>query len=173
MQERVQRTERDDVTALFSSIGSGQRAEVFATYQPTLSLEGQADRGAVLFKKTCSTCHKHRDIGNDLGPRLANLKNKSPEALLTAILDPNQAVEDKYRGYIVLTSDGRTVNGLLESETASSITLVEPNGKEHVLLRIDIDEMTSTGKSFMPEGLENDLSPQDLADVISFVASEQ
>lgn len=173
VQDQARRSQRDDVEALFRSVGSGQRAEVIATYQPTLTLEGQVERGADVFKKVCSTCHKHRDIGNDLGPRLANLKNKTPEALLTAILDPNQAVEDKYRAYVVVTSDGRTVNGLLKSETASSITLVEPNGKEHVLLRIDIEEMASTGKSFMPEGLEKDLSPQVLADVISFVASEE
>ncbi len=173
LQTFLHKHRRNSAQELFASTESAHRGEVVATFQSVLSLEGQAEQGAVLFKKVCSNCHKHRGIGNDLGPQLGNLKNKSGDALLTAILDPNQAVEHKFRGFVVATSDGRVVNGLLKSETASSITLIEPSGKEHVLLRIDIEEMKSTGKSFMPEGLEKDLTPQDIADVIAFVASEK
>ncbi|MEZ6145359.1 MAG: neutral/alkaline non-lysosomal ceramidase N-terminal domain-containing protein [Planctomycetaceae bacterium] len=158
---------------LFASTESSRRSEVITAFQEVPAHEGNVERGALIFKKVCSNCHKHAGIGNDLGPQLANLKNKSADALLTAILDPNQAVEHKFRGFTVVTSDGRVVNGLLKSETASSLTLVEPSGKEHVLLRIDIEEMQNTGKSFMPEGLEKDLTPQDLADVIAFVAGAQ
>ena len=57
------------------------------------------------------------------------------------------------------------------SETSTNITLVGPDGKQHQLLRNELDELTSTGKSMMPEGLEKDLSPQDLADIIEFVAA--
>ncbi|MGE0377356.1 MAG: hypothetical protein AB7Q45_18245, partial [Planctomycetaceae bacterium] len=85
----------------------------------------------------------------------------------------NRAVEQKFRGYVIATRDGRTVSGLIRSETAGSLTLVEPNGKEHVILRIDIEEMTDTGKSFMPEGLEKDLNPQEFADILAFVAREE
>ncbi len=172
LETHLRRTGRESAESLFATTDSAQRGEVVAAYQSAIQLKGRMEQGAVLFKKLCSTCHKHGEIGNDLGPQLANLKNKSADALLTALLDPNQAVEYKFRGYVVATSDGRVVNGLLKTETASSITLVEPNGKEHVLLRIDIEEMTSTGKSFMPVGLEKDLTAQDLADVIAFVASE-
>ena len=42
-----------------------------------------------------------------------------------------------------------------------------------VLLRADLDELQSTGKSLMPEGLEKDLSKQDLADVMAYVRSRE
>ncbi|MBX3439263.1 MAG: c-type cytochrome, partial [Planctomycetaceae bacterium] len=169
LQLHLRDTGRESLHHIFDDAQAVDRAEVVAAYQSVHGLQGHAEQGAAAFKKVCSTCHKHQGIGNDLGPQLANLQNKSVDALLTAILDPNRAVEQKYRGYVIATSDGRTVNGLIKSETASSILLVEPSGKEHTILRIDIEEMTDTGKSFMPEGLEKDLTPQDIADLIAFV----
>ena len=123
-------------------------------------MAGDAERGAVVFKKICSACHQHGGMGKDLGPQLSNLQNKSADALLTAILDPNRAVEQKFAGYVVVTGDGRALSGLIKSETGGSLTLAEPNGTEHVILRIDVEQMQATGKSFMPEGLEKDLSPR-------------
>ncbi len=172
-QLHLRNTGRESAHRLFYAATSGDRAEAVASFQSVSALPGNAEKGAALFKKVCSTCHKHGGIGNDLGPQLANLKNKSTDALLLALLDPNRAVELKFRGYVVVTRDGRIVSGLIKSETASSITLVEPNGKEHVILRIDLDEMTDTGKSFMPEGLEKDLSPQNMADIFAFVTREK
>ncbi|MGE4002130.1 MAG: neutral/alkaline non-lysosomal ceramidase N-terminal domain-containing protein [Planctomycetaceae bacterium] len=159
--------------SLFNTADALDRAAVVAAYQHVAELQGHADQGAALFKKVCSSCHKHGGIGNDLGPKLSNLKDKSTDALLIALFDPNRAVEQKFRGYVIATRDGRTVSGLIRSETAGSLTLVEPNGKEHVILRIDIEEMTDTGKSFMPEGLEKDLNPQEFADILAFVAREE
>ncbi len=173
LQLHLRNTGRESAHHLFEAANSGDRAEVVTSFQSVSALPGNAEQGAALFKKVCSTCHKHAGIGNDLGPRLANLQNKSVDALLLAMLDPNRAVEQKYRGYVVVTRDGRIVNGLIKSETASSITLAEPNGKEHVILRIDLDEMTDTGKSFMPEGLEKDLTPQNMADIFAFVTREE
>src|SRR5690606_17574673 len=67
--------------------------------------------------------------------------------------------------------DGRVFSGMLVSETANSITLANAEGKEVSLLRAEIEEIRCSNKTFMPEGLEKDLTPQDLADVITFVAS--
>jgi hypothetical protein len=60
-------------------------------------------------------------------------------------------------------------NGVLAAETGNSITMREQDGKDEVILRTDLDEFQGTGKSLMPEGLEKDLSRQDLADVIAYV----
>jgi putative heme-binding domain-containing protein len=160
---------REAAARLYGAESQSDRAEVVAAFDGVRDLAGDPNRGAEVFKKVCSACHQHGGIGKDLAPQLSNLTNKSTDALLTAILDPNRAVEQKYQGYIVLTSSGRLLSGLIKSETGGSITLAEPNGTEHVILRIDIDHLEATGKSFMPEGLERDLSQQDLADVISFV----
>ena len=108
-------------------------------------------------------------IGTAVGPNLAALTDKSPKALLTAILDPNRAVEAKYISYTVLTDDGLTHSGMIQSETGNTITLFGSDGKSKPILRSHIDEMISTRKSLMPEGLERDVSAAELASVIAFV----
>jgi hypothetical protein len=89
--------------------------------------------------------------------------------LVTAILDPNRAVEARYISYVAATKKGLIVTGILTSETSTSITLTANDGKQHQLLRNEIDELSSTGQSMMPEGLEKDLTPQDIADIIEHV----
>ncbi|MCP4510688.1 MAG: c-type cytochrome [Fuerstiella sp.] len=123
----------------------------------------------MLFKKLCINCHKVRDEGHEVGPNLASITNKATDAMLTSILDPNVAVESKYFSYVVVTKNGRSFNGLLASETGTSITLLAAEGKRQSILRSDIDELQASTKSLMPDGLEKDLKPQDLADVIRFV----
>ena len=160
---------RDAAAKLFGAATENDRAEVLSAYAEVLALNGNVQNGAAIFKKACSSCHQHGGVGKDLAPRLATVRNKSVDAFLTAILDPNQAVEQKYQGYVVVTGDGRVRSGLVKTETGGSLTLAEPTGQEHEILRIDIEEMQATGKSFMPEGLEKDLSPQAVADVIAFI----
>ena len=50
-----------------------------------------------------------------------------------------------------------------------SITLLAAEGKQQVILRTDLEELVSSNKSAMPDGLEKDLQPQDLADLIAFI----
>ena len=70
-----------------------------------------------------------------------------------------------------MTNQGRSFNGLLANETGNSITILAPEEKKQVLLRSNLEELASTTKSTMPEGLEKDLKPQGMADVMAYVAS--
>lgn len=88
-----------------------------------------------------------------------------------AILDPNRAFEAKFTNFSIATVDGRVLNGMIANESATAVTLRRQDGKEDVLLRSQIDDMTASGQSLMPEGLEKDLKPRDLADLIAFLAS--
>jgi putative heme-binding domain-containing protein len=63
--------------------------------------------------------------------------------------------------------------GVLAEEGGNSITLVGPTGERQVILRENIDELASNGKSAMPEGLEKELAPQDVADLIAFLRSPE
>src|SRR5262249_50935039 len=114
-------------------------------------------------------CHRLRGLGYEVGPNLASLTDYSPQALLTAILDPNKAVEAKFLDYIALTTSGLTYTGMLANETGNSVTLLGQEGKQHTILRTDLEVLQATGKSLMPEGLEKDLSPADLANVIAYL----
>jgi putative heme-binding domain-containing protein len=143
--------------------GEGELAEVEE------QVAGDRERGRTVFARRCSGCHQLEGAGFAVGPDLAPLADKSARVLLTAILDPNRAVEDKFVNYSAITTDGQQFSGILTSETATSITLAGQEGKQQVILRGEIDELHSSKKSLMPEGLERDLSKQDLADVIAYV----
>ncbi len=72
----------------------------------------------------------------------------------------------------VVTQNGKVYSGLIFEETATSLKLIRPDGKAETILRSEIEEMVNTGRSFMPEGLEKNLKPQDVADIIAFLRSE-
>lgn len=163
---------RARVRKLLEAVNEDRQA-VIEQYQPVLELSGDGQRGRVVFKNKCATCHLDGDLGHGVGPRLAAITDQTPRGMLRSILDPNQAVEGKYVAYSAITNDGRSYSGVLASETSTSLTLREADGKGHVILRRDLDELQSTGRSLMPEGLEKDLSPQDVADVIAFVTRDR
>ena len=129
-------------------------------------------RGKVLFKKTCATCHRLENEGFEVGPDLLSaLRNKSPEQLLTDILDPSREVDSRYLNYVVFTKRGQVVTGMITADTSASITLRRGEKAEDTILRGQIETIETTAKSLMPEGLEMQLSKQDLADVIAYLQS--
>jgi len=158
---------------IFASGTSADRNAVMESFRPALGLTGDVARGAILFGKKCSTCHKQGGVGHEVGPNLASLTTRTPESLFTAILDPSAAVETKYLNFVVATTSGRSIIGLLSTETGSSITVLGAEAKSEAILRSDIEELRSTGKSLMPDGMEKDYSHQDLADVIEYVRTLQ
>jgi putative heme-binding domain-containing protein len=160
---------RQRATKLFAAAASADRQKVIDSYKDVLSLKGDAARGQPLFTKHCAACHRLRGAGNDVGPDLSSLADKSSPTLLIAVLDPNRNVEARYINYVATTTNGLTYSGVLTNETGNSVTLVGQDGKAQVILRADLDELVSTGKSAMPEGLEKDLRPQDLADIFDYL----
>ncbi len=150
---------------LFAGGASPDRQKVIDAYRSVLNLQGDASRGQALFAKHCATCHRLGGVGNEVGPDLGGVADKTTEYLLIALLDPSRAVESRYVNYIAETKDGRSLSGVLAAETATSITLVGTDGKPQVILRTNLDALSSTGKSAMPDGLEKDLKPQEVADI--------
>jgi putative heme-binding domain-containing protein len=80
-------------------------------------------------------------------------------------------VDPRYLNYQIVTKKGQTFSGLIAADTASSITLRRGEKAEDTILREQIDEIQATGKSVMPEGLEMQLSKQELADLIAYLQS--
>jgi hypothetical protein len=79
-------------------------------------------------------------------------------------------VEDKYIEYTAVTTDGLIISGMVLEETSGSLTLADTAGKKQVILRKNIDEFISTGRSHMPEKLEAKLDFQQTADLFAFIA---
>ena len=160
---------RDRAAKLLAVDLNTDRVKLVGDYLPVVRAGGDAQVGSQLFARRCAQCHKLGDIGHAVGPDLVSLTDKSAEALITAILDPNRAVEAKFLTFTAVTKSGVTHHGILASETAGSLTLRAAEGKEVTLLRNEIDELQSSTKSLMPEGLERELKPQDAASLIAYI----
>jgi putative heme-binding domain-containing protein len=130
---------------------------------------GDAARGKTAYAKRCANCHKLEGAGHAVGPDLAALTHRPAEYLLTAILDPNRAVEDRYVEYVAQTTDGRQLTGILLEETGANLTLAAPEGKQVVLPRGELEQLKSSGKSLMPEGIERDVPPAEMSDILAYL----
>ncbi len=156
---------------LLTNRSNSQRAETLAAYQGVLDLQGNPERGREVFRKRCSICHRRENFGHEIGPDLATVINRGPEAMLISILDPNREVNPKYLQYIAITSDGRSVAGVITADTAAGITLSRDEGKSETIARADIEELQSTGVTLMPEGLEKEIDQQMMANLIAYLRS--
>ncbi|SIO59058.1 putative membrane-bound dehydrogenase domain-containing protein [Singulisphaera sp. GP187] len=145
------------------------RTAVVKKFQPVLDLTGDARRGGELFAKNCQTCHQRQGRGFRVGPDLSGVAGRPPSALLKDMLDPNADVSPDFSTYLVVTQRGQTLSGLLAEETASSLKLRGAEGVEQSVLRSEIEVLRPSGRTLMPEGLEEALGMQGLADLIAFL----
>lgn len=164
-------TLRGRALRIFASASNVARATVVKEHQDVLGMKGDRVRGAAAFARVCANCHRWKETGHAVGPDLAALAHKTPAALLVEILDPNRNVDSRYLQYSAVNGNGQSYFGLMAGETATSITLLGPNGVRQELLRADLEQLRGLGNSLMPEGLERDLKKQDLADVLTFLAT--
>ena len=144
-------------------------------YLEALTLEGDGERGGEIFKRECTVCHRFGALGHDVGPNLSAYGRgvTSPEGFLRNILDPNRNVPPDFMEYSAVLTDGRVVGGLLRDPTPTTVTFRRDKAESVVVPRARIDVIKSTGKSFMPEGLEKKISVQQMADLLAFLARIQ
>jgi putative membrane-bound dehydrogenase-like protein len=152
---------------LLGGAANPDRQKIIDAYAEVLKLQGDPARGRPLFTKHCATCHRLGGTGGEVGPDLTALADKPTDYLLTAILDPNRAVEPRYVAYVAGLKNGQQITGVLTGESGNRVTLTGTDGKAQTVARSDLASLESTGRSAMPEGLEKDLRPQDLADLIA------
>ena len=149
------------------------RDSVVKTFLPALQLRGDAARGKLLYTERCATCHRAGKEGFALGPDLVTVKSTGAEKLLVNILDPNREIAPQFLAFNVETKDDESYAALIANETTTHVTLRMANGIEKTLSRTTVRGMKSSGQSLMPEGLEQNLTPQGLADLLEFIATLQ
>ncbi len=138
-------------------------------FRPSLAMKGDSARGRALFEKSCLHCHRAGGQGHDAGPDLAAFKSRSPEQLLVDIVDPNREVKPQYLNFKVLTKDGRLLEGFLASQDSASLTLRRGFGETDIVPRSEIEKMEPTQLSLMPEGLDQGIDFQQMADLLAYV----
>jgi putative heme-binding domain-containing protein len=125
--------------------------------------------GEKVYLQNCASCHRLNGQGHEVGPNLGSVAGRDKKALLTDILDPNRAVAPQFQVYVVKTPTQDLVSGIIAAETPSSVTLRRANGEESVILRRDLVEIKAWPASLMPDGVENNVTPQNFADLLDFL----
>ena len=147
------------------------RQKVIDELMPTIEKTGDVAGGKAVFKKTCAKCHTHSGEGTKIGPDLTGMAVHPKHELIIHILDPSRSVEGNFRIYTVQTDDGKVFNGLLSSESKTAIELIDVEAKKHTILRENIEELISSKKSLMPEGVEKLHTPTELRDLLEFLTA--
>lgn len=153
------------------AVVSQSRQEIINQFEPAVALNGDVAHGQTIYRERCISCHRSGGEGSALGPDFVTVKTTGKEKLLTNIIDPNREVRPEFAASTIETKDGSSRVGLVVNETASAVTIRQAFGKEEVLQRADIVKKESQGQSLMPEGLEQNLTTQDMADLLDYISS--
>ncbi len=164
-------TVKNRVKELFQSSTLARRQQVVDAYQSALNKQGDPDKGRQLFRKVCSACHQLEGKGTAVGADLKGIRNRGLASVMLNILDPNREVKPKFLSYVLVTDSGQVVTGMIASENANSVTIRRVDGTQETILRVNIDELTSSGLSFMPEGLEKQINVEQMADLLAYLNS--
>lgn len=136
-------------------------------------LQGQVRAGQAVFNSTkaaCSSCHRLGYLGGNLGPDLTSIGQARTERdLLEAVVFPSASFVRSYEPWIASTKDGEEYAGVLRRDTPEEITLATGPGAETRIRRSDLTELRMGSLSTMPAGLDQVLTPQELADLIAFL----
>jgi len=130
---------------------------------------GDPHQGAAVFRRLCGQCHKIYGSGQEVGPDLTTNGRSSFEQLLSNVFDPSLVIGAAYQARTVLTVDGRVLTGLLVEDSEQRIVLKVQGGKLEIVPRADVEEYAVSQLSLMPEDLERQLSPSELADLFAFL----
>jgi putative heme-binding domain-containing protein len=125
-------------------------------------------RGQKVFETQCAKCHKFEGKGAEVGPNLDGAA-RDIEYLLINVLDPNRVVGQPYYTRFATLKNGRVETGLLVSEDDQALTLKSENDAVKVFSRKEIEEIVVQPKSVMPEGLSNNMTPQDFRDLVRYL----
>ncbi|MCA9064316.1 MAG: c-type cytochrome [Planctomycetaceae bacterium] len=135
--------------------------------------QGDPVAGQAVFKRVCGQCHRIYGEGAEVGPDITRNGRASFEQLLSNMFDPSLVIGAAYQASTVLTTDGRIVTGLVAEDSPQRIVLKVQGDKQEVIARRDIDEVVRSPLSLMPEGLEKQITPSEMADLLAFVTLDR
>jgi putative membrane-bound dehydrogenase-like protein len=134
---------------------------------------GDIRRGQLAFhseKAACFSCHAIGYRGGNVGPDLTRIGSiRSERDLLEAIVFPSASLVRSFEPIAVATAEGKLYNGLLRGETADELVLATGINQESRVPRSQIEEIRPSTVSIMPAGLDQQLTPQELADLVAFL----
>ncbi len=134
---------------------------------------GDPFAGVAVFQKLCAQCHKIYGEGQEVGPEITLNGRNDFDQLVSNVFDPSLVIGQGYQATTVATKDGRVLTGLLAEDTPERVVLRVQGGKAETVPRADVEEQTTAPLSLMPEGVEAQLTPQELADLFAYLALDR
>ncbi len=139
----------------------------------SLAAKGDALKGKALFKsQSCVACHTDADGQTPKGPHLVDIGKRSrADELVESVLKPSAKIAQGFESYTFTMTSGRIHAGFVVSESADAVTIREQTGVQHQLKKKEIESREIQKQSMMPEGLVNNLTPEQLADLVAYLQS--
>jgi putative heme-binding domain-containing protein len=162
---------KEEAARLFTAVG-GDRRQVYEQFKDVAAMKGDASKGRELFQLHCAACHRLDRAGFNVGPDLFGIRSQPKEAILLHVLVPNAEVYPEFAAVTLETRDDRSLTGIVRAETADAITLVQAQGLVTTLRRDEITSRRTADTSLMPDGFEQVLSRQELADLLAGLRGE-
>jgi len=165
------------VKAIFGTVREGRnpaREQVIDSIRGRLKdAHGDPNAGLVVFRNVCGQCHKIYGEGQEVGPEVTLNGRGSFEQLLSNVFDPSLVIGPGYQATTVATTDGRVLTGLLVEDSPQRVVLKLQGGKVETVARSAIEESRLSPLSLMPEGLEAQIKPEELADLFAFLTLDR
>jgi putative heme-binding domain-containing protein len=134
---------------------------------------GDPMAGRDVFKKLCAQCHKIYGEGQEVGPDITLNGRNDYEQLISNVFDPNLVIGPAYHATTIATADGRVLTGLLVEEGDEEVVIRLQGGQQEVIPVGQVDERKTAEISLMPEDVEKQLRPQEIADLFAFLALDR
>ena len=133
-------------------------------------LTGNEQAGLAVFSANCGTCHRHGDLGKDIGPGLTQIHQKfDRNGLLDAILNPSAGLAFGYEPWLLTTKKGQTYYGFLVSDGEQAVVVKDAAGQKHTIPTGQIVSRKQYTTSLMPDPVAMGLNEQQLADLVAFL----
>jgi putative membrane-bound dehydrogenase-like protein len=146
------------------------RPELLERFKPAISSRGDPGRGRGIFAGRCAACHEIGGSAQLIGPDLAGARTRGKERLLSAIVEPNAAVTPEYATCVLETEEGENLVGIKKDENMASVTLQQPGAAPPMVWpRLNVRSVQTQSWSIMPDGLEEGLTTQDMADLLEYL----
>ncbi|MBB73153.1 MAG: heme-binding domain-containing protein [Planctomycetaceae bacterium] len=138
-----------------------------------LEASGNQTRGAELFKRqSCQACHTTADGQVPKGPHLVDIgKRYKKRELIESVLNPNAKLAQGFESYLFVMESGKVFTGFVTGESVDKIDLRQTDGIPVRLVKKDIEQRQKRTESMMPAGLVNNLTPEQLADLVAYLRS--
>ncbi|TWU62150.1 Soluble aldose sugar dehydrogenase YliI precursor [Crateriforma conspicua] len=163
----------DDESA--ANHNDGAKVDLDALEQFALTHAGNAAKGKQIFldaRTKCAVCHTIDGRGGQVGVDLSRIGGKFDRPhLIESVLEPSRQIVEGYRTSNVLTVDGRVISGIMMRQSDEALTLIDANAKTHFIAKDDVEEISHSIASIMPEGLADELTPDEFTDLIAYLES--